>query len=164
MAAYYIVNDSIYQAPDLYSILATRLVSYAQRTPFSLLFALSSRPDLVLVHSLDSLPACAVQQSTVYGLKSSLSTQRCARPSFDPRRGHHGRFIVPDPPTATPTAKHGNKLLKHAHSHDNNEEQEEGEQEEEEEEEEIDLESVNDGVPPAAIATGAPQVKRARFD
>ena len=27
LAAYYVINDSIYQAPDLYSILATRLVS-----------------------------------------------------------------------------------------------------------------------------------------
>lgn len=27
LAAYYIINDSIYQAPDLYSVLATRLVS-----------------------------------------------------------------------------------------------------------------------------------------
>ncbi|PWY98764.1 MED6-domain-containing protein [Testicularia cyperi] len=67
LAAYYVINDSIYQAPDLYSILATRL------------------------------------QSTVHGLKTSLSTQRAARPAFNPRRGHHGRFIVPDPTTAADT-------------------------------------------------------------
>lgn len=60
LSAYYIINDSIYQAPDMYSLLASRL------------------------------------QSTVHGLKTSLATQRGARPNFNPRRGHHGRFLVPD--------------------------------------------------------------------
>lgn len=60
LSAYYIINDSIYQAPDMYSLLASRL------------------------------------QSTVHGLKTSLGAQRAARPIFNPRRGHHGRFLVPD--------------------------------------------------------------------
>lgn len=60
LSAYYIINDSIYQAPDMYSLLASRL------------------------------------QSTVHGLKTSLGAQRAARPMFNPRRGHHGRFLVPD--------------------------------------------------------------------
>lgn len=60
LSAYYVINDSIYQAPDMYSLLASRL------------------------------------QSTVHGLKTSLQAQRAARPRFNPRRGHHGRFLVPD--------------------------------------------------------------------
>lgn len=119
LAAYYIVNDSIYQAPDLYSILAIRL------------------------------------QSTVYGLKSSLSTQRRARPSFDPRRGHHGRFIVPDPPTSKD--KDG-KPTSRGQSEEAGES--EGEGAEDQGDEEMEFEDVADEQPTSA----APQVKRARFD
>ncbi|CBQ67922.1 conserved hypothetical protein [Sporisorium reilianum SRZ2] len=114
LAAYYIINDSIYQAPDLYSVLATRL------------------------------------QSTVYGLKSSLSTQRRARPSFDPRRGHHGRFIVPDPaPTTTSTANPTNGHQTDTHD--------DTALEEEADDDEIDFEDV-------AAQPTVPVAKRARFD
>ncbi|SPO20188.1 related to MED6 - subunit of the RNA polymerase II mediator complex [Ustilago trichophora] len=126
LAAYYIINDSIYQAPDLYSVLATRL------------------------------------QSTVYGLKSSLSAQRRARPSFDPRRGHHGRFIVPDPPTAA-EKEGGNPANANVDAEEDEDEARQaagGEAEGEDEEDEMEFEDVSD--PPQA--TGGPQVKRARFD
>ncbi|KAN0063616.1 Mediator of RNA polymerase II transcription subunit 6 [Thecaphora frezii] len=57
LAAYYIINESIYQAPDLYTVLASRL------------------------------------QSSIYDLRTSLTRQRQSRATFNPRRGHHGRFI-----------------------------------------------------------------------
>ncbi|EPQ26213.1 uncharacterized protein PFL1_06148 [Pseudozyma flocculosa PF-1] len=57
LAAYYVINESIYQAPDLYGILASRL------------------------------------QCSVYDLRASLTKQRHSRATFNPRRGHHGRFI-----------------------------------------------------------------------
>lgn len=96
------------------------------------------------------------QQSTVYGLKTSLTTQRRARPSFDPRRGHHGRFIVPDPPTSS--ADTAAKAL-----NDNEEEEEEaGDEAARGEDDEMELEDVTDAAPSAAPT--APQVKRARFD
>ncbi|GAK62149.1 MED6-domain-containing protein [Moesziomyces antarcticus] len=118
LAAYYIVNDSIYQAPDMYSVLATRL------------------------------------QSTVYGLQSSLSAQRRARPSFDPRRGHHGRFIIPDPPTssanpASGTARnHGTKTSPAAS--------------EQSDDDGAELDDVE--LPPATSGPEPAPQKRARFD
>ncbi|GAC93344.1 hypothetical protein PHSY_000909 [Pseudozyma hubeiensis SY62] len=121
LAAYYVVNDSIYQAPDLYSILATRL------------------------------------QSTVYGLKSSLETQRRAKPSFDSRRGHHGRFIVPDPPAESdPRSKRASTS-----EADEDDGTAEAEDEEEESDEDIEFEDVDDQPVTRASAS---QVKRARFD
>ncbi|KAJ1030174.1 hypothetical protein NDA16_001086 [Ustilago loliicola] len=129
LAAYYIINDSIYQAPDMYSILATRL------------------------------------QSTVYGLKSSLSAQRRARPFFDPRRGHHGRFIVPDPPTDSATSGAGKNGKTAAATQDDDEEEEEERAEAQEEDDEMEFEDVAaDEQPPTAAGSSAPQVKRARFD
>lgn len=128
LAAYYIINDSIYQAPDMYSILATRL------------------------------------QSTVYGLKSSLSAQRRARPSFDPRRGHHGRFIVPDQPTDSASSGSGKNANTNAASAEDEEEEEDG-AEEQDEDDEMEFEDVAaDQQPPLAAGSAAPQVKRARFD
>ncbi|EST06447.1 Mediator complex, subunit Med6 [Kalmanozyma brasiliensis GHG001] len=117
LASYYVVNESIYQAPDLYSVLATRL------------------------------------QSTVFGLKSSLTTQRRARPSFDPRRGHHGRFIVPDPPTTSSNDADAKAAT------DNEEEDEEAAAQDDE----MEFEDVH-AAPTSAPPADGPQVKRARFD
>ncbi|KAJ1031186.1 hypothetical protein NDA18_002404 [Ustilago nuda] len=127
LAAYYIINDSIYQAPDIYSILATRL------------------------------------QSTVYGLKSSLSAQRRARPSFDPRRGHHGRFIVPDPPTDSATSGAGKNGNSATLTQEDEEEEEEDGAEAQGEDDEMEFEDVAGNDAPPTSAAGAPQVKRARF-
>lgn len=97
------------------------------------------------------------QQSTVYGLKSSLTTQRRARPNFDPRRGHHGRFIVPVPPKDDDDAKANNAV-------DAEEEEEEDEASDKQAEgDDMDFEDV-DAAAPAAPTTTGPQVKRARFD
>ncbi|TKY90741.1 hypothetical protein EX895_000739 [Sporisorium graminicola] len=125
LAAYYIINDSIYQAPDLYSVLATRL------------------------------------QSTVYGLKTSLSTQRRARPSFDPRRGHHGRFIVPDPaPSDTSTGTRSNAEQDPKDDAVLQDEEEADEDDDHnDDDDDIDFEDVT-----AQPTPTAPVAKRARFD
>lgn len=112
-----------------------------------------------------------VQQSTVYGLKSSLSTQRKARPSFDPRRGHHGRFIIPDPPNSTEASGKNNKkknTVKSSTDTDADEEDEEDDVEQnghdEAEDEEMEFEDVDHQPANALASADVPQVKRARFD
>lgn len=89
----------------------------------------------------------------MFGLKSSLTTQRRARPSFDPRRGHHGRFIVPDPPSASSNDTDAKAAT------DNDEDDEEAAAEDDE----MEFEEV-DAAPTSAPPADAPQVKRARFD
>ena len=103
----------------------------------------------------------------MYGLKSSLSTQRRARPSFEPRRGHHGRFIVPDPPTSG-SAEKDNKNPSNGGGVDDDEEEEADQAKEEGGEggdDNMEFEDVNDQASsiPSGSA-GGPQVKRARFD
>ncbi|CDU24131.1 related to MED6-subunit of the RNA polymerase II mediator complex [Sporisorium scitamineum] len=124
LAAYYIINDSIYQAPDLYSVLATRL------------------------------------QSTVYGLKSSLTTQRRARPSFDPRRGHHGRFIVPDPLPTSTSSTNADRTNGHQDTQPSTTQDEHDvDPNDEEQDEDMDFEYVTTQPTPTV-----PVTKRARFD
>lgn len=104
------------------------------------------------------------QQSTVYGLKSSLSTQRRARPSFDPRRGHHGRFIVPDPaPTDTQNsdskAKHTD-TAQHDELSDPEDDDDAEDKDDDDDDDDIELEDV----PSQPTSTAVPVAKRARFD
>ena len=94
LAAYFIINNRIYQSPDLYTVLSNRLVCNIFNAKKSFHFRLSSKFPLISFHS---------QLTSLHALQSSLDVLRTHRPDFTPRTG----FIWPivDAPSADSLAK-----------------------------------------------------------
>ncbi|KAI6133288.1 MED6-domain-containing protein [Pisolithus croceorrhizus] len=70
LAAYFVINNRIYQSPDVYTLLSNRLV-------FSFHFTMSGVSGLTSV----------VQLASLNSLRSSLDTLRRYRPNYTPRTG-----------------------------------------------------------------------------
>jgi len=82
LAAYFIINDRIYQSPDVYTLLSNRLVLPS-------LFSLSAIQSLVQLTSLNAL-------------QSSLDSLRKHRPDYTPRSGFVWPIIDSSSPDTPP--------------------------------------------------------------
>lgn len=78
MAAYFVMNNRIYQSPDVYTVLSNRLVSASQ------------------VHTLRIL--IDVQLTSLCSLQSSLDILRKHRPDYTPRTGFVWPIVDPSIP------------------------------------------------------------------
>lgn len=96
VAAYYVLNDNIYQAPDLYAVLTARLVSRA---------AVASQCDIAFASSLISRFSHhdVVKAQSVHSLRSALDIARSSRPPFSVRTGHQWKIVEPEESTSAST-------------------------------------------------------------
>ena len=78
MAAYFIMNNRIYQSPDLYTVLSNRLVSYS------------------VYHLAFSQEPHSIQLTSLSSLQTSLDILRTQKPPFMPRTGFVWPIMEPE--------------------------------------------------------------------